>query len=176
MKMKRDYFMQSIRLGFSQWREDDASLAERLWGNPLVTKYICASGKFSAQEITSRLNQEITNGRAYNIEYWPLFELAADEFIGCCGLRPYKEKEYETGIHLLPEFWGKGYATEAVTAVIHYAFTALGAEKLFAGHNPKNTASRQMLKKVGFEYIGDHYYAPTGLYHPSYELRRDIQR
>ena len=76
------------------------------------------------------------------------------------------------GFHLCPEFWGKGYATEAANAVIDYAFGQLHAEGLFAGHNPKNTVSGKILTKLGFEYIGDEFYAPTRLYHPSYEMRR----
>ena len=37
-----------------------------------------------------------------------------------------------------PKFWGHGYATEAANAVINYAFEVIGAESLFAGHNPNN--------------------------------------
>ncbi len=168
--MARKYFMQSDRIGFSKWCESDFNFAEMLWGNQDVTKYICASGKFSIQDIKDRLHQEIVNENTQNIEYWPIFEIAANRFMGCCGLRPYKENEYEMGVHLLPEFWGKGYASEAAAAVIKYAFTGLSAQKLFAGHNPNNTASRKLLNKLGFVYVGDEFYAPTGLYHPSYEL------
>lgn len=171
--MEREFFMQTERIGFSKWKEEDLSFAEMLWGNPQVTQYICASGQFSMQDIKNRLSQEITNDKTQNMEYYPIFEIITNKFIGCCGLRPYKGKEYETGVHLLPEFWGKGYGSEAIAAVIKYAFTILGAEKLFAGHNPKNTASRQLLNRLGFAYIGDEFYAPTGLYHPSYELRND---
>lgn len=171
--MKREFFMQTERIGFSKWQVDDLAFAEMLWGNQQVTQYICASGKLSMQDIKNRLNQEIAHGKSKSMEYWPIFEIITNKFIGCCGLRPYKEKEYEIGVHLLPEFWGRGYASESVVAVIKYAFTMLDAEKLFAGHNPKNTASRQLLNRLGFAYIGDQFYAPTGLYHPSYELTND---
>lgn len=171
--MVREFFMQTERIGFSKWQEGDLTLAETLWGNQQVTQYICAGGTFSMQDIKNRLSKEITNGKTQNMEYWPIFEIITNEFIGCCGLRPYKEKEFETGVHLLPGFWGKGYASEALTAVIKYAFTMLEAEKLFAGHNPKNTNSRRLLNRLGFTYIGDEFYAPTGLYHPSYELKNN---
>jgi len=46
----------------------------------------------------------------------------------------------------------------------------LDTESLFAGHNPNNTASQKVLSKLGFKYIGDEFYKPTGLYHPSYQL------
>lgn len=171
--MAREFFMETERIGFSKWQEDDLTLAETLWGNQQVTQYICADGKFSRQDIKNRLSKEITTGKTQNMEYWPIFEMITNQFIGCCGLRPYKDKEYEAGVHLLPEFWGKGYASEALTAVITYAFTVLDAEKLFAGHNPKNTRSGRLLNRLGFTYIGDEFYAPTGLYHPSYELKND---
>ncbi len=170
--MERKYFMQTERIQFSKWQENDLTLAYILWGNPNVARYICALGKFSMQDIQDRLNQEISNGKTYNVEYWPIFEIAANALIGCCGLRPRKEKEYELGVHLLPEFWGRGYASEAATAVMRYAFTRLDAETLFAGHHPKNIASQKLLNKLGFTYIGDEFYGPTGLYHPSYELKK----
>ena len=96
------------------------------------------------------------------------------DLIGCCGLRPYRGGKYEIGFHLRPQFLGKGYATEAATAVIDYAFSVLKAEALFAGHHPNNAASAKVLLKLGFRYIGDEFYEPTGLYHPSYELEQSF--
>ena len=170
--MKRDYFMNTNRIGYSRWKEDDLPLARLLWGDPKVTEYICASGVFSEEDIRSRLDLEIANGRTYGIQYWPLFDLVSGDLAGACGLRPYKDRTYEAGIHLRPQYWHRGYGEEAMRAVIRYAFRELGAEKLFAGHNPRNTSSERLLLKLGFVYTGDEYYPPTGLYHPSYELVR----
>lgn len=164
------YFLKTERIGFSKWSKEDINLAESLWGNPEVTKYICATGKFSEEDISNRLNKEISNDLEYHVQYWPIFDLESKELIGCCGLRLYDERTYEIGFHLRPEFWGKGYAAEAAGAVIDYAFTVLKTERLFAGHNPNNIASKKLLSKLNFKYIGDEFYAPTGLYHPSYEL------
>lgn len=167
----RDFFLKTERMGFSHWRAGDIRLAETLWGNPQVTKYICASGVFTKADILKRLETEIKNSEEYGVQYWPVFELVSGDLVGCCGLRPHGQNEYEIGFHLRPEYWGKGYAKEAASAVIDYAFTVLKAEKLFAGHNPNNIASKKLLYKLGFTYIGDEYYEPTGLYHPSYELK-----
>lgn len=57
--------------------------------------------------------------------------------------------------------------------MIRYAFERLQADRLFAGHNPNITASKRVLLKLGFTYIGDEFYPPTGLYYPSYELNAD---
>ena len=170
----REYFLMTKRLGFSHWEKDDTEAAYSLWGNKNVTKYLSASGVFTREEIMKRLKLEIENEKAYGIQYWPVFELGTDKFAGCCGLRPYKssQKIYEIGFHLLPEYWGKGYGKEAAEGMIKYAFEKLGAGKLFAGHNPANTASAKLLAKLGFRYTGDEYYEPTGLYHPSYIYER----
>lgn len=171
--MERLYFMKTLRIGFSNWEEDDVELARSLWGDPQVTRYICASGKMSEEEITHRLKLEMTNQMKYHVQYWPIFTLDSHELIGCCGLRPYKDYQYEMGIHLRPRFWNKGYALEACKAVIDYAFNYLHAESLFAGHHPKNKASQKLLIKLGFQYVRDEFYKPTGLYHPSYKLKKN---
>lgn len=170
----RKFFMESQRLGFSEWNRNDLSLAEALWGNSEVTHYICATGSFSREDILNRLETEISNGDKYNIQYWPVFALDSGEFVGCCGLRPFKDQKnaYEMGSHLRKEAWGKGYGTEGTKAVIKYAFESLGAKVIYAGHHPENKASRKLLLKLGFTYIGDNYYEPTGLYHPSYEMKK----
>lgn len=169
--MERDYFLQTERIGFSKWRNSDIGLAKLLWGNPEVTRFICAAGKFSEKDIVDRLDKEVYNDKKYQVQYWPVFQLSSNEFIGCCGLRPRVKIEYEIGFHFRPEFWGQRYASEAANAVIDYAFRVLKADKLFAGHNPNNVASRKTLLRLGFAYIGDEFYEPTGLQHPSYELK-----
>ena len=170
--MEYSFFLTTKRTGFSIWKETDLKRAEALWGNPDVSRFICATGKFTAEDISSRLKTEISNEMKYHVQYWPVFELSSFDFIGCCGLRHHDDNKYELGFHLLPRFWGRGYATETAMAVIDYAFNRLNAKVLFAGHHPENAASAKVLQKLGFIYIGDEFYKPTGLFHPSYEMKR----
>ena len=172
--MKKIYFLKTDRIGFSRWREEDLPLAQTLWGDPEVTRYICANGSFSQSDIENRLQLEIANDKAYGIQYWPIFELASGEFLGCCGLRPRGDRQYELGFHLRPQFWGHGLAVDASRAVIGYAFEVLEADSLFAGHNPQNINSGKVLNKLEFSCVGEEFYAPTGLNHPSYLLKRPI--
>ncbi len=170
--MKKEYFMKTEHIGFSYWTNADEELAIQLWGEKDVTRYICVKGEFSQQNIIDRLNVEVNNGKQYQVQYWPIFNLMTGELIGCCGLRPFKSEQhsYEIGFHLRRIYWGQGYAFEAAKGVIQYAFTELDAVKLYAGHHPKNDGSRKLLTRLGFQYIGDNFYEPTGLYHPSYEM------
>lgn len=105
------------------------------------------------------------------MQYWTIYKLDDGGLISCCGLHPHGE-EYELGFHLRPEYWHQGYATEAANAVIEYAFREKNVQSLFAGHNPKNAASKRVLEKLGFRYTGDEFYEPVGRYHPSYQLKR----
>ena len=170
------FFLKTVRLGFSVWSEEDILDALELWGNSEVTKFIASNGKMSEDQIHERLKKEIENYNKFKVQYWPIYLIETNENVGCCGLRPYdlEKNIFEMGIHLKDKYWGKGFAKEACSAVIEYAFNTLGVEALFAGHNPKNTASAQLLKKLGFTYTQDEFYPPTGLYHPSYLMARQV--
>lgn len=170
----REYFMETERIAFSVWTEDDKELAKSLWGNPDVAQYICARGVFTNEEIERRLNLEIENYEQYKIQYFPIFERKTSKFVGCCGLRPFEGQtdSLEIGFHLKKEFWRQGLAFEAASAAISYAFDTLHAKELHAGHNPHNVASAAVLKKLGFQYTGDLFYEPTGLNHPSYIIKK----
>jgi [ribosomal protein S5]-alanine N-acetyltransferase len=172
----RDYFMRTERLGFSVWTEDDLDLALLLWGNHAVTRFIVSGGKMDRNDIRSRLEKEIECQSRHGFQYWPIFLHETDEFVGCCGLRPYGDepKVLEMGVHLLEGHWKKGIATEACIAVIGRAFDDLGVDWLFAGHSPENIGSAKLLAKLGFRFLKCEYYPPTGSMHPSYRLDRIV--
>jgi len=169
------YFLTSPRLGFRCWRDEDLPLAQQLWGDPQVGRFI--GGPFSPEKVKERLGEHIAMMRSQSVQYWPMFLLSGDEFVGCAGLRPYKptEKIYELGAHLLPAYWRQGFAKEASKAVIDFAFSKLSVEGLFAGHHPDNAASRLLLGKLGFRYTGEEFYPPTGVLEPAYLLSRPAE-
>ncbi|MGE3145023.1 MAG: GNAT family N-acetyltransferase [Pseudorhodoplanes sp.] len=74
--------------------------------------------------------------------------------VGACGLAVQDEGAPDVGYWLGVKHWGKGYATEAVRAVIDYAFTDLDHEALSAGARVTNPASRRILEKCGFQWTG----------------------
>jgi ribosomal-protein-alanine N-acetyltransferase len=172
MNQVEKYFLKSNRLGFRQWSEEDLAIAIELWGDYEVTRFFDARGKWSRDEVQARLVKEIRIEKEYDVQYWPVFLLETDGHVGCCGLRPYDlpQRIYEIGFHIRSNQWRHGYAREAAGAVIDYAFSTLMVNSLFAGHNPNNTASRHLLRQLGFRYTHDEFYSPTGLDHPSYEM------
>ncbi len=82
-----------------------------------------------------------------------LITLRDETIIGACGI-VMQERTPELGYWLGVNYWGKGYATEALHAVIDYAFTDLAHEALQAGARVTNPASRRVLEKCGFQWTG----------------------
>ncbi len=72
--------------------------------------------------------------------------------IGDIGLRfPEKETwQAEMGISLDPRYHGLGYASEAMRAVMKYAFESLGKHRLYASIDPRNRASIALVERLGF--------------------------
>ncbi len=73
------------------------------------------------------------------------------DLIGVCGVEP-RDSAPEIGYWLGAPYWGRGYATEAVRAVIDHAFGTVGHGTLQAGARVGNPASRRVLEKCGFQW------------------------
>jgi RimJ/RimL family protein N-acetyltransferase len=77
-----------------------------------------------------------------------------DVVLGACGIGMSEREAPDLGYWLGVPFWGHGYATEAVRAVIDHAFADLGYDALGAGARVTNPASRRVLEKCGFQWTG----------------------
>ena len=166
------YLLKSERLGFRWWTAEDLPLARELWGDLEVTKYF--GGPFSEDEIRTRFKRERARRMVHGFQYWVIELLETVEFVGVCGLRPYRPAEeiVELGFHLRPKFWGLGLATEAARVTIAYAFEKYAPKKLAAGHHPENLNSRKVIEKLGFVYSHEENFPELGMEIPYYWLER----
>jgi RimJ/RimL family protein N-acetyltransferase len=74
--------------------------------------------------------------------------------IGALGLEFHpKHNRAEVGYWIGREFWGQGYATEALKAVIAYGFSR-GLHRIWAEHFAHNPASGRVLQKAGMTHEG----------------------
>ena len=164
------YFLRTERLGFRCWSPEDFPAARELWRDLQVTQFF--GGPFSDEEIARRLQREISRRESHGFQYWPVYLLADNDHVGCCGLRPYCPAEdiHESGFHLRPKYWGRGLALEAARAVIAFSFATLGAKGLSAGHHPENVVSKKVVEKLGFRYTHEEFFAALGIKIPYYLL------
>jgi len=72
-------------------------------------------------------------------------------------LGPWRPADWpgnEVGWGLLPEFWGKGYATEGAAAAIDWAFDTLGWTEVIHTIGPANTGSQNVAQRLGSSQLG----------------------
>jgi RimJ/RimL family protein N-acetyltransferase len=76
--------------------------------------------------------------------------------IGICGIRRKPDNEFEgdIGYELNPEYWGRGYATEAARAVVAFGFEHLRLHRVSSWCNAANLASAHVLERVGMRQEG----------------------
>jgi RimJ/RimL family protein N-acetyltransferase len=73
--------------------------------------------------------------------------------VGVVGFGHRREDAHQgVGYWVGEEYWGRGYATEAVRALIDHAFSETDAEALAASCRIKNDASRRVIEKCGFQW------------------------
>jgi ribosomal-protein-alanine N-acetyltransferase len=74
--------------------------------------------------------------------------------VGAIGLRPAPAERENLGYWIGQAYWGRGYATAAVRAVIALAFSLLDIDLLTASHLARNPASGRVLEKCAFKLLG----------------------
>ena len=73
--------------------------------------------------------------------------------IGICGLiKRAGLDDVDIGFALLPEFWGRGYAHEAASAVMAYAKDVVGLTRIVAITSLDNESSAKLLGKIGLRF------------------------
>jgi RimJ/RimL family protein N-acetyltransferase len=86
--------------------------------------------------------------------FWGVWLHDDARMIGSVGAHLRGTDEIEIGYWLAAEMRGRGFATEAVTAVLAALRSAYPSRAIFAECRPENTASWRLLEKVGFRADG----------------------
>ena len=75
------------------------------------------------------------------------------QLIGSCGVRRDSVEAFEgdMGYEFDPEHWGKGYATEAARAVLHFGFSHMRLHRISAACVADTTGSAHVLEKLGMQ-------------------------
>jgi RimJ/RimL family protein N-acetyltransferase len=87
-----------------------------------------------------------------------MIEQASNILIGDIGIHfldtDPENRQVEIGYTLDKEFRNKGYATEALTAVIDYLINSLNKHRITASIDPVNTDSIRLIERLGFRKEG----------------------
>jgi RimJ/RimL family protein N-acetyltransferase len=142
------------------WKPSDIPLMAAISSDPLVMEHFPAIQDIKAtQTLIDHINQhyEKIGYALYAVEIKD-----THEFIGFVGLNhpPFEIPNFqpkglpivEIGWRLSSKHWGKGYATEAAKAVLHYAFTELNLDEIISFTVVANTKSRRVMEKIGLQH------------------------
>ena len=135
---------------------DDGQDILRLYSNENVVKYLPLPLFASVEDAIDEINWYEKIFKEQKGLRWVIEEIQTNKVIGTCGYLNY-EKEHnriEIGYDLNPDYWGKGVMQEALSAIIHFAFTSMGINKIEAKIEPENTASIKLLEKLNFSQEG----------------------
>lgn len=111
--------------------------------NPTAMAYWSTPPHPDLDTTATWLDRKLAEDPAGSVEFVVEFQGRA---IGTAG----GGKLPEVGYILHPDYWGKGFAHEAMTAVIAHAFANHPVDHLFADVDPRNAASIKLLKRLGF--------------------------
>lgn len=159
-------YCETERLILRDWHEDDLLPFQKMNATYDVRKYFPSLLSYRRSELDMRTMDAVI--KDYGIGLFAVEDKESHQWIGFIGLNyipetseyPFKELPlYEIGWRLLPEFWGKGLATEGANATLKlaeqhqiydvYSFTA-----------EANKASQRVMEKNGMT-VYDHFELPN---------------
>lgn len=121
-----------------------------------MTRFI--TGRASTQQQTwARILTYLGHWEVMGFGYWAIEEKGSGDFVGEAGLADFKrdvspafDGKPELGFALAPRFHGRGYATEAVRAVLAWADEHLEHPQSVCLIDPENAASLRVVEKCGY--------------------------
>jgi [ribosomal protein S5]-alanine N-acetyltransferase len=148
---------QTDRLLLRRMTLEDAPLILALNSHPEVLRYLhepILTTEADARRVLTDII--IPQYDLYNQGRWAMILKATGAFIGWCGLKWRPESgETDLGYRLLPDCWGKGYATEAARQTLSYGHHELGITTIIGRAHIDNLASITILQKIGMLYLKD---------------------
>jgi len=153
---------ESERLKYRFFTKQDLHLFYSVFSNEQVMRYAWIDKYNNEEDIIPFFKDFINDGdipNNSNSYAFAVFTLEDDAFIGFADIIIQSQNSFggcgEIGYFLLPEYWGKGYATELSKTLIEMGFTKLKLHKMCARCDSNNLKSEGVMKKVGMTKEGE---------------------
>lgn len=148
------------RIVLREWKKDDYELFQSIFTNAQIMRYAYSDCFESEEELNLYFKEVLDNTvskfrKAYE---YAVYLKSNESFIGFADIEIYKKNEFgghgEIGYFLLPQYWGKGYATELAKLLIEIGFSHVGLHRLCASCHIENKKSEHIMKKIGMKKEG----------------------
>ncbi len=138
--------IETPRLRLRRARPDDLEAMHAILSHPQAMRYWSSLPHTEIAQTREWLDGMIASPPAESDDFIVEFEGAVIGKAGCWRLPA-------VGYILHPDYWGRGFGTEALTAAIAHVFANFPAPALIADVDPRNTASLALLARLGFREI-----------------------
>lgn len=106
-----------------------------------------------ATAMQAKIDKDIVDG---NSIHWGIINSITNEIVGTCGYyRGLHKGEGELGCVLLPQFYGKGFMTEAMKLAIDYGLNSMALKKIWAVTTNENSKAVKLLERLNFVKTAD---------------------
>lgn len=152
---KRLPLLETERLRLQPLAQSDVARLAPLMDDPEVMAYWDVPVVEDPELVAAIVGAQVAAMAAGRALHWTVRGLVDDAFLGCCSLADIDRwhKRAEVGFMLDREAWGRGYALEAMQAVVAYAASS-GLRKLGARTHLGNRRSETLLEKLSFKQEG----------------------
>lgn len=144
--------IETTRLMLREPLEKDSIILGSLWQNEIVRAFL--GGILSKEQVLEKIEQLQLHWKDHNFGLWVVCDKNTMQIMGLCGPH-YSDDGVEISYMFLPEFWRKGFATEALIASVDYCFSTLDIELLIVITQKANISSCSLLEKARFKHIKD---------------------
>lgn len=125
--------------------------------DPIATEFSLLDGKTPEEMAKEVIALSLARYKEGRFGLQALISKETGAFIGKCGLMLQEEvdgnNEIEVSYHLLPRYWGKGYATEAAQKFRDYAFENNITNSVVSLIHPQNTRSKKVALRNGMQLV-----------------------
>ncbi|AFJ46831.1 GNAT family N-acetyltransferase [Shimwellia blattae] len=163
--------LETPRLVLRQYQLDDFEQLAAMWADPDMVRHI-GNGEPQSREMSwGRLLRYVGHWQLMGYGYWACIEKSSGAMVGSIGLQQARRVCEpalvlpEAGWSLRPAAQGKGYAREALGAILNWADQALHSD-LCCIIAPENQPSVRLARGCGFDYQGvvQYHHTPVELY------------
>lgn len=144
--------LETERLLLRQATPADAQAIFTVFSDPQVTQFHDLDTLTQIEEaiaVIERRAKGFETGRGIR---WAIARKSDNYLMGSCGFTWDRQtNSAEVGYELASQFWKQGIMSEALQAILQYAFEKIGLEFVIAEIMLENLASRTLLEKLGFQ-------------------------
>lgn len=148
--------LETDRLLLRKMRLDDAGDLFEYASDPEVARYTTWEAHKTIEVSRTVLSHWMDLYSSSQVAPWGVEHKRDRKLIGTCGFVYWslRSARAEIGYALSRKYWGRGYTTEAVRAVIAFGYNTMELNRIEARCDPLNVASARVLEKVGMKFEG----------------------